>query len=134
MSEKNGTLLWNRMRIGPIDSGATLTVDTGITQLGKGFPLQSPGEPSMGTAGVAPPPAGTTPASRLHVIPLMPTSAWSGITMSEPFLNTTTGTMQVAFTNNSETEVTTLNVLFWNPHSIVGPGDADTYNAVEIIL
>lgn len=126
MSEKAGALLWNRMRLTVATTPGGVDVDTGITQPNRSFADYSPGEPPLGTSGTAAPINGTLPASRLQVVPLAPTANWAGITHSEPYFNTTTGTMHVVFTNSTEGSVE-INVLFWDPHSLVGPGDADTY-------
>ncbi len=127
MSKKAGALLWHRMRI-TLQGGDT-DVDTGVTQLGKSFENDSLGEPPLGISGVAPPPSGTLPASRVDVVPMAPTTAWTNITHSEPYFNTTTNTVHVVFTNASAP--IEINVLFWDPHTIVGPGQADTYNALR---
>jgi hypothetical protein len=127
MGRKAGTLLWNRMRIN-VPAGVGFDVDTGLTQVNKSFPDMSPGEPPLGVSGVVAPVGGTPPASRIEVIPLSPISKWASITHSEPYFNTTTSTVHVAFNSGGETGVADLNVLFWDPHSMVGPGDADTYN------
>jgi hypothetical protein len=92
----------------------------------------SPNEPPLGVELAPPGPAdGTLPASRIQVIPMSPISPWNNITHGEPFVNPATGTVWVTFNNQNEISGT-INVLFWDPHSMVGPGDADTYNsAVE---
>jgi hypothetical protein len=121
MSTKAGTLLWNRMRIdvpGSVGNGGppgTLDVDTGLRQVNQSFAGMSPGEPSFGDP------------SRVQVIPMVPTANWTPITHGEPFLDPATGTIHVVFANtlNNDSEI---NVLFWDPHSMIGPGEADTYN------
>lgn len=117
------------MRI-TVDGSDTLDVDTGLTQLGKSFAAQSPGEPTLGVAGTSAPAPGALPASRVQVIPLAPLPQWDNITHSEPYFNTTTGTVHVAFTNSDQGNAT-INVLFWDPHTLVGPGEADTYNTPD---
>jgi hypothetical protein len=119
MSRKAGALLWNRMQITvpPAVNGGppgTLDVDTGLTQVNKSFPDMSPGEPNFGNP------------SRIQVIPLAPTLPWMNITHGEPTFNATTNTIHVTF-SNPQPVAAQLNVLFWNPHSLVGPGDADNY-------
>lgn len=94
----------------------TLDVDTGLTQVNQSFPDMSPEEPGFGTGD-----------SRIQVVPMSPISFWTGITHGEPFFDPATGTIHVEFTNSGIEDVTNLNVLFWDPHSSVGPGDADTY-------
>jgi hypothetical protein len=113
MSTKQGNLLWRRMRL-TLGTGAT-AVDTGLRQQNQNFEAGDP--PLAGSA---------TVASRVMVIPLAPTDAWSGITHAEPVLDATTKTVHVTFTNPGEGPVT-VNCLFWDPHSEVGPGQADTY-------
>ena len=126
MSTKAGTLLWNRKRI-TLAPGDT-TIDTGLTQLSKIFTSMSPGEPPLGVTTSPPgPPDGALPASRVQVIPQAPLAAWNGVTHGEPFVDPATGTVKVLFTNGGATAA--INVLFWDPHTIVGPGQADTYNA-----
>lgn len=125
MSMKAGALLWNRQHI-LLAPGLT-SIDTGVAQVDKAFGSMSPNEPPMGVT-IAPPgpPDGTLPASRLQVVPLAPTPAWTNITHGEPFLNPATNTMWVTFSNSDKTPAT-VNVLFWDPHSLIGPGQANTY-------
>lgn len=134
MGTKAGTLLWNRQHI-TLQPGFT-SFDTELTQLNKGFADMSPGEPPLGVE-IAPPgpPDGTLPPSRVHVVPMSPISAWLAVTHGEPFVNPATNTVWVTFNNatlsGGEIPVpvpVTVNVLFWDPHSIVGPGQAETYN------
>ena len=128
MSTKAGTLLWNRKRI-TLAPGDT-TIDTGLTQLSKIFASMSPGEPPLGVTTSPPgPPDGTLPASRVQVIPQAPLGPWNSVTHGEPFIDPATGTVKVTFVLDSEGSVT-INVLFWDPHSMVGPGQADTYNSL----
>lgn len=124
MSKKAGTLLWRRMRAQTHDG--VIDCDTGITQVDRSFADMSPGEPPLGVTSASPPAPGTTPASRIQVIPLAPLSAWFGVTHSEPYYDPATGTIHVQFSAGVDGVV---NVLFWDPHSLIGPGDADTYNA-----
>ncbi len=123
---KAGNLLWHRMRV-TITSGLPVDVDTLLSQVTQIF--DAPNEPPMGVveAGATPPLSGTLPPSRIMVIPLAPTANWGTITHSEPYLDTATGTIHVAFANSGEVSEE-INVLFWDPHSLIGPGLADTYN------
>lgn len=120
MGLKAGALLWNRMRF-TVPSGANggppgiLDVDTGITQVNKSFADMSPGEP------------GFDDPSRIQVVPMMPIGNWTNITHGEPYFDPATGTIHVEFAKAGIGAVE-LNALFWNPHSLVGPGDAETYN------
>jgi hypothetical protein len=120
---KSGTLLWNRQHLS-FTSLETRDIDTGLTQSN----LALANDPPLGIPGPAAPAPGETPASRVHVIPMAPIGAWSNITHGEPYYNTTTGTVHVVFTNGLESNVTDLNVLFWDPHTSISPGDAATYN------
>lgn len=126
MSTKAGNLLWNRQRItvGPNSTD----VNTGLRQANRSFEASSVGEPPLGIAGVAAPADGALPASRVQVIPLAPTPEWADVTHSEPWFNTATGTVFVTFATTNES-TSTINVLFWDPHTLMGPGEADTYNA-----
>jgi hypothetical protein len=128
MSTKAGNLLWNRRRVsvGP----ANTDIDTGLRQANMSFDASSDSEPPLGISGVAPPADGSLPASRVQVIPLAPISEWMGaaISHSEPWFNTATGTVFVTFRSGNEGQAD-INVLFWDPHTLVGPGEADTYNA-----
>lgn len=126
MSTNAGNLLWNRQRI-TLAPGVT-DIDTGLTQVQLGFGESSVNEPPLGVSAAAAPAPGTLPASRVQVIPMAPLAGWTGVTHSEPYVNTTTGTVHVAFDNTNEI-ATTINVLFWDPHTSIGPGQAQTYNA-----
>jgi hypothetical protein len=67
------------------------------------------------------------------VIPLLPLDAWAGITQSEPWFNATTGTVFVSFTTPGEPGPDVeVNALFWDPHTSIGPGQADTYNPAPL--
>jgi hypothetical protein len=97
-----------------------------LQQTNLSFGSSSDGEPPLGVSGVAAPAPGTLPASRVQVIPLAPTGAWGAVSHSEPWLNTATGTVFVTFSTTNE-GTADINVLFWDPHTLVGPGQADTY-------
>ncbi len=138
MGKKAGALLWNRKRIA-LDPGvpSSLWVNTGLMQPNTGFADYSPDEPVLGPAMTpthavppAPPfdpaPFGVGEESRIQVVPLAPLPDWDLILAhSEPFVDAETGEVWVYFETQAPVE---LNVLFWDPHSIVGPGDADFYN------
>lgn len=126
MSRKAGALLWNRVRVEFPPNVGSIDVDTGLTQPNKSFGDYSPNEPPL-SSGLQP--------SRVQVIPLAPTGNWSGISHSEPVLDPVTGTIHVTFSVGFIPEppfqLPPLNVLFWDPHAIVGPGQAAFYNAQE---
>jgi len=125
MGLKAGALLWNRQRL-TLQVGAT-SFDTKLTQVNQSFAGMSPNEPPLGVVAAPPGPAdGTTPGSRVQVIPQAPLSAWTNVTHGEPFLNSATDTVWVTF--HVITAPATVNVLFWDPHSMIGPGNADTYH------
>jgi hypothetical protein len=125
VSTKAGNLLWNRRRIS-VGAGNTTAFDTGLRQTNMGFEASSSGEPPIAIPGAVPPLPGTTPGSRVQVIPMAPLDAWADITHSEPYLNPATNTVWVDFSSDDEVTVN-LNVLFWDPHTGVGPGQADPY-------
>lgn len=125
MSRKAGQLLWNRVHFSvPHDSG--VIVSTGLRQVNNNYEAQSINEPPMG--GIEPGPTAGL-ASRVQVIPMMPLENWIYIAHEEPYIDAN-GYVFVLFTNSSGQTVT-LNALFWAPHTVVGPGDADTYNAQQ---
>ncbi len=127
MSQKAGALLWNRMQITVPTAGGHV-FDTGLTQLNRGFANSSVNEPPLGVISASPGPADNTlPASRVMVIPQPPYVRWANITHGEPYVDATTGRVNVTFANSDSQVV--LNVLFWDPHTAVGPGRADTYHA-----
>ncbi len=123
MSVQSGNLHWNRVRL-DLDEGVT-DVDTGLTLVNLGYNTLEPG---IGGSAAAAPALGVLPASRIQVIPMAPIGTWTGITHGEPYLNTVTNTIHVAFTNAVEGGSVGVNVLFWNPHTINSPGEAMTYN------
>lgn len=126
MGRKAGELLWNRMRVEFPPNTGSVNVDTGLTQVAMSFAGMSPNEPPL-SSGLQP--------SRVQVIPLAPISNWNGVSHSEPVLDPATGTVHVTFSIGFLPEppfqLPPLNVLFWDPHSMVGPGEADFYNAQE---
>jgi hypothetical protein len=125
MGKKKGALLWNRQAI-TLPPGDTDEHDTGLAQPNTGFGDYSPNEPSLepslGPAG----PIG----SRIQVVPLAPLGPWATVVgHSEPYVNDD-GKIVVDFHNSYQTEVS-INVLFWDPHSMIGPGDADRYGGAH---
>jgi hypothetical protein len=121
MSTNAGNLLWNRIRAtipAGVNGGApgVLDIDTGLRQVNQNFVANSVAEP------------GFTDPSRVQVMPMSPISAWTFITHGEPTLSAVTNTIHVIFSNDNAADAE-INVLFWDPHTLAGPGDADTYNA-----
>ena|SRR5258706_2668738 len=117
MSNKAGTLLWNRQRItlpaGSQGNPSVTDIDTGLQQPNLQFGQSSTTEPDL--------------ARRTQVMPMVPTAEWTGITHGEPFVDATTHTVHVVFTNPALADHV-INVLFWDPHTTIGPGSADAYN------
>jgi len=137
---------WNRIRL-TIQPLTTVSIDTRIGgNLVEGEPPlgivppefnQPPfGGPFADPTGVVAttllvPPPGTTPASRLMVFALPPTSNWKNITIpTEPFFNTATQTAWITLANTSETLPAEINVFVWDPLRR-GPGRADTYSSLD---
>lgn len=120
MSLKNGQLLWNRRHV-LIQPGANL-INTFLTQQNLGLE-----DPPIGIQQATPPADGSLPASRVQVIPLPPLVFWSDITIGEPYYDTDTGTVQVEIRNGTKGSFT-INVLFLDPGTVIGPGQADPYN------
>lgn len=126
MPKVAGQLLWSRRQItvtyvapppGQPDSNL---IDTGLTQKSLAFGTDPPmdgADPTVGDQDGTP--------SRIQVIPLAPLANWQYVTHDEPYV--ANGRVYVQFHMNGE-RIQTINVLFWNPHSMLGPGDADTYN------
>jgi hypothetical protein len=103
MAFASGALLLNRVQL-TLENGVT-DVDTGLTEV------------SLAVSPIL--------AARVMVLPMAPTPNWEFITHANPTFSAITSTVHVAFTNSSST--ITLNVFFWDPHTIVGPVDADSY-------
>jgi hypothetical protein len=124
MGTRLGQKLWHRERFEVPAVGAKPgehTVDTGIKQPNTGFGDYSPGEPALEADG----PVG----SRIQVIPMAGGDGlanWTQIRHGEPFVDG--GTIHVTFYNDGP--LVTVNCFFWDPHSMVGPGDADRYTVL----
>jgi hypothetical protein len=128
MSINQGQLLWNRKHIVlAAGGGAANLIDTLLQEPQQAFQNSSVNEPPLGVMAAAPPADGTPPASRIMVIPLSPLPAWTTVTHGEPYFDTTSNTVKVQFTNSGETGIT-INVLFWDPSTMIGPGLAQTYH------
>lgn len=102
-----GQLLWNRVRTDTIPSKGSLKVYTGLCQKSLAFGTQ----PDL--------------ASRTMIIPMVPLANWADITHGEPSMEN--GEVVVTFYNPGLVS-RVVNVLFWAPHTYVGPGEADVYN------
>jgi hypothetical protein len=126
MSTKAGQLLWNRKRI-TLQPGSRI-FNTDLQQVNRAFNNSSDSEPPLGVVSAAPVANGTEPASRIQVIPMSPLSEWNTVTHGEPYVDETTGLVFVQFDNSAQGQVT-INVLFWDPHTSIGPGQVDTYRA-----
>lgn len=113
MSNVAGALLWNRMAVELPPNAPTLDVDTGLTQVNRAL-----SDPPLGNGIVT---------SRVQVIPLAPIDGWLGLTHGEPFLDPITNTIHVVFAIGCQRPGATINVLFWDPHTLIGPGEADPY-------
>lgn len=130
---KDGNLLWSRFRLTlAAGAGAGNLIDTGIEQTNRSFASDSAGAPALGGEPVMPE-VGVSEISRLQVIPMCSSgglAAWLGVTHGEPFATVNIDgrtTLKVQFTNANGGPVT-VNVLFWDPHTAIGPGEANAYN------
>ncbi len=122
MGKKAGALLWNRrlLTANDIPPFVVTNIDTGLAQPNQGFGDYSPGEPALDKVGSI--------GSRIQVIPMAPVAAWASISHGEPYVDAD-GKIIVDLTNTSQVDVL-INVLFWDPHSMVGPGDAAKYGGM----
>jgi hypothetical protein len=116
MSTKNGQLLVSRQQITLV--AGPQTIDTGLRQVNQAFGSSSVGEPGL--------------AARTMVIPLAASSSatgdWSLVRVADPTIGPD-GTVLVSLTWLGEASSATYNVLFWAPHTLVGPVDAAPYIA-----
>lgn len=126
MSAKAGQLLWNRVRIASLAPGPSAPINTGLRQVNLAFNNSSVNEPPLG--GRQPTISDIGLASRVQVIPMSPIAQWTNVYNQEPYL-AADGYVYVIFNNLNEGAATDLNVLFWDPHTAIGPGAADTYMA-----
>jgi hypothetical protein len=145
MSKKSGQLLWSRQIIvvsptpeqGP--NPISNIVNTHLTQVNRGFNNSSINEPTLGSNALTPsvlatplaPPVPPVPPldllpSRIQVIPVAYGTGlddWQFLTHNDAFFDPTTQTCWVEFENSDPENSHTVTVLFWDPHSIVGPGE-----------
>lgn len=119
MALQAGQLLISRQRLTLAD-GIT-SVDTGLSQVNLGVTPPLDGQNVTATTAAI--------ASRVQVQPLAPTAAWTtgNIHHDEPYLDPTTNTVWVDFWVETGTGPQTINVLFWDPHSMISPMTADAY-------
>lgn len=110
-----GNLLWAKRNIDFV-AGAN-DIDTGIVQTSQAFATTDPKLDASGSTG-----------SRVHVIPLLPCVTYytNFVSIGEPFVDATTGTVHVVITMNDV--AADVNLLFLDMHTILGAGSADTYN------
>lgn len=126
MSVNAGQLLVVRKNM--LLAGGATTVDTGLRAENRGYGNDSNGEP--GDNGSNPVLAVPGVPSRVQVVPMAPTSAWANITHGEPYVAPNANgdpTVHVDFANAGGPA--TINAMFWNPHSLIGPCQCDTYIA-----
>lgn len=134
MSANAGQLLFSRQQITiPVD--APVVIDTGLCQVNRAFGASSDGEPGLGITSSVPVPDGALPASRVMVLPLVnalgTNAEWDDILIGEPFFNSATGTVCVPFAHGPVGRTPYVaNVLFWDPHTAIGPVEADTYSTL----
>lgn len=126
MTARAGNLLWNRVRFEP-----TTNVNLIDTEIIVDDQAWGADQPPLGIHIAIPPAPGDLPASRVQVIPQPPLSAWDDVLdIGEPFLDPTTNTVKVELTFPAlepELGFEPVNVLFWCPHTIQSPGQADPY-------
>jgi hypothetical protein len=119
MSTKNGQLLVSRQQI-TIIGEAPQVIDTGLRQVNQAFGASSVNEPGL--------------AARTMVIPLIGSNDaagdWRDVRVNaEPFIGPD-GTVLVELRYVGEARDVTVNVLFWAPHTSIGPVDAEPYTAL----
>jgi hypothetical protein len=131
MTKRGNQLLWNRMRLTlphtTIGDGGNIPhpvdVDTGLCQptlaFEHGEPILDGEDPSLPFVGVP---------SRVQVLPMLPWSAFDDVTHAEPYFDDATGTVHVVMLNSNLFADVEVNVLFWDPHLYISPGDADCYS------
>jgi len=112
MALQSGSLLLNRRRLS-LEVGAT-PVDTQLRQTEHNF---APDPPLFGLL---------TVASRVMVVPLPPLTSWTGVRHTEPYEGPN-GNVWVDF--EVQGSPTTLNVLFWDPHTFICPVSAAPYRS-----
>jgi hypothetical protein len=89
-------------------------VDTGLVQTETNFVLGQPGL--------------STNPGRVMVIPIGNTGAFQFLTLGEPTFSPVTNTVHVPMTNSAGADLT-INVLFIDPNTWLGPGYAERYNS-----
>lgn len=110
MPKVAGQLLWNRVMTEYLLPAKPTPVSTGLTQKSLAF---GSNQPNL--------------AQRVMVIPMAPMSAWDYVTHGDPYVDTD-GTITVDFTyGGQDQQGVYVNVLFWAPHTGIGPGSAVSY-------
>jgi hypothetical protein len=121
MSTQAGNLHWRRARL-TLEAGDTI-VDTLLEVARQAYNAtggpSDPVDPPLGILAASPGPAdGTTPASRVMIIPQPPMAAWADISTGEPYVDSTTGRVNVVMTNSGGggggCEDVTFNLVFTN--------------------
>lgn len=118
MSAKNGQLLVSRQQI-TLVAGSNI-IDTGLRQVNQSFGASSESEPGL--------------AERTMIIPLVGSNDaagnWSLVRVAaEPSIGPN-GTVLVELTWLGESGDGTYNVLFWAPHTSIGPVNAEAYTTL----
>lgn len=117
MSTKNGQLLVSRQQI-TLAPGANV-IDTGLRQVNHSFGSSSVGEPDL--------------AERTMVVPLpgsaSATGNWGQVTLTAGPSIGPDGTVILTLTWAGSEGTGKYNVLFWAPHTSIGPVDAAPYIA-----
>jgi len=123
MSTKNGQLLVSRQQI-TLVVGSNI-IDTGLRQVNQAFGASSVNEPNL--------------AARTMIIPLVGSNDaagdWSLVRVAaEPSIGPN-GTVLVELTYLRDGGGDgTYNVLFWAPHTSIGPVDADPYTVLPPVV
>lgn len=116
MSKRSGTLLWRRMQFGSLFlDGLEHDIDTGLTQVGQAL---GPDEPPID---------GNIGPSRIMVLVLQQFIPTANIQLKrQPFIDPVTNTVHVLLQNTGD-PTQGVSILFWDPHTLIGPGQADPY-------
>jgi hypothetical protein len=106
MPIRSGQRLWNRKHL-VLEVGENI-VPHGLTQLRRNIDPQF--------------------APAVQIIPLPPLDAWAGVQLgAQPDSENVMFIVPDTGGKTGKPEQVELDVLFWEPHTVVGPGDADEY-------